>query len=180
VFEAELELPAERRKPHLSPFYRPAGYLLPGPIAVAVAFPVAPVLVLPSVFLLGLGWSVFVPGSVAVAVAVAVAEAPPAVWIVVVPAAEPVKVVSAVEAVLLAPSYFSRIPASRRAAELNSIPAPHRSALSMHYRAEKKKKKGLKSSSKRQPPEQNQTYDYSTMKTLLSAILLNYFRFFVA
>ena len=135
MYEAELELPAETRKPHLSPFYRAVGYLLPGPIAVAVAFPVVPVLVLPSVSLLGLGWSVFVP--------VAEVEAPPAVWIVVAPAAEPVRVVSAVEAVLLVPSYFSLIPASRQAAELKSIPAPHRSALSIHYRAEKKKKKRL-------------------------------------
>jgi hypothetical protein len=145
MYEAELELPAETRKPHLSPFYRAVGYLLPGPIAVAVAFPVAPVLVLPSVSLLVLGWSVAAveveePPAVWIAVEV---EEPPAVWIAVAPAAEPVRVVSAVEVVLLVPSYFSQIPASRQAAELKSIPAPHRSALSIHYRAEKKKKKGI-------------------------------------
>jgi hypothetical protein len=62
------------------------------------------------------------------------------------------RAVSVVVVVLLVPSCSSRIPALLPAPERKLSRPPHQNVLSLHYRAEKKKKKLLQSSSKRHTP----------------------------
>ncbi len=57
------------------------------------------------------------------------------------PVAKPVRVVFVVAAVPIVPSYFSRFPAFQLVSEQKWARVPHRNVLSIHYRAERKKKK---------------------------------------